>query len=152
MRMLMTLMLAVALAGCIDEPASVMPRQTMEYLHPVFHTPVSVGAATRPAVQVDVLDDHEGWFTTAELYLAVQSSRFPGDTWVVLPLNQGDFDGAGKRFVELPFEEVGRVLVGRATKTGHHADVGQALLVDHVHDHDGGVRRIEGGAGRLGHA
>ncbi|MGH7138049.1 MAG: hypothetical protein ACREHD_20045 [Pirellulales bacterium] len=72
--------------------------------HPVFHTPVSGQPQARPAIQVKILDDSEWGFFTAELYLAVQSSRFPAETWVILPLNVGDFAGCRERYVQLPFE------------------------------------------------
>ena len=83
--------------------------QPVEYSHPLFRTPVTVSptaaAAARPAIKVDVLDASETpYLTTAELYLSVQSSRFPGDLRLLLPINQGEFAGAGVRFVELPFE------------------------------------------------
>lgn len=62
-------------------------------VHPVFPTPVSGQPQARPAIQVKILNDSEWGFFTAELCLAVQSSRFPADTWVILPLNVGDFAG-----------------------------------------------------------
>ena len=73
-------------------------------IHPVFQTPVSNHSASRPAIQVDVLDASDKWLWTAKLYLTVQSSRFPAGTWVVLPINVGDFQGCRTRFVQLPFE------------------------------------------------
>lgn len=72
--------------------------------HPVFNTPVSTRTPHFPAVQVDVLDKREGWWGTAELYMSVQSSRFPADTRILLPINIGDFQGCMSRFVQLPFE------------------------------------------------
>lgn len=73
-------------------------------IHPVFHTTLSGQPQTRPAIQVEILDDTEWAVFSAELYLAVQSSRFPAETWVVLPLNVGDFAGCRERYVQLPFE------------------------------------------------
>lgn len=73
-------------------------------IHPVFFTPVTGQSRARPAIQVEILDPSEHWFLTAELYLAVQSSRFPSGTWLLLPLNVGDFAGCRSRFVQLPFE------------------------------------------------
>ena len=75
--------------------------------HPVFATPVSRESPSYPAVQVDVLDaDETPFLTTAELYLSLQSSRFPDQTRVLLPVNVGDFGGVTSRFVVLPFEPV----------------------------------------------
>ena len=73
-------------------------------VHPVFQTQISGRSSARPAIQVDIKDASEDFFFTAELYLAVQTSRFPSETWVLLPLNIGDFAGAQTRFVQLPFE------------------------------------------------
>jgi hypothetical protein len=73
-------------------------------VHPVFNTPMSGQSTARPAIQVDILDDSEDVLFRAELYLSVQSSRFPQDTMIILPLNIGDFAGCRKRFVQLPFE------------------------------------------------
>jgi hypothetical protein len=74
-------------------------------IHPVFHTPVSGQSTARPAVLVEILDDTElGGLGTAELYLSVQSSRFPSDVQVILPVNRGSFRGCKYRFVQLPFE------------------------------------------------
>lgn len=73
-------------------------------VHPVFQTRLTGSSANRPAVRVDVLDDSRSWFRTAKLYLAVQSSAFPQNTWVILPVNVGDFSGCRARFVQLPFE------------------------------------------------
>ncbi len=74
-------------------------------VHPVFHTPVSGKSIARPAVLVELLDDTEhGGLGTAELYLSVQSSRFPSDVQVILPVNRGSFRGCKYRFVQLPFE------------------------------------------------
>lgn len=72
--------------------------------HPVFHTVVSGQPQSRPAIQIDILDDSEDWIFRAELYLSIQSSRFPQDTRVLIPLNRGDFAGIRKRFTQLPFE------------------------------------------------
>jgi hypothetical protein len=74
-------------------------------VHPVFNTPVSGQSSARPAVLVEILDDTElGGLGTAELYLSVQSSRFPSNVHVILPINRGDFRGCKYRFVQLPFE------------------------------------------------
>lgn len=80
--------------------------------HPVFQTPVSLNSSNRPAVQVDVTDDTEfGGWGTAELYLSVQSSRFPQHVHVILPINRNSFVGCKSRFLQLPFEvERGDVL------------------------------------------
>lgn len=72
--------------------------------HPVFQTIVSGQSQSRPAIKVDIKDDSEHIFFTAELYLTVQSSRFPSDTRILLPLNVGDFAGCRSRFVQMPFE------------------------------------------------
>lgn len=72
--------------------------------HPVFHTAITGQSGVRPAIQVDIKDESEDVFFTAELYLSVQSSRFPNDTRILLPLNVGDFAGCRTRFVQLPFE------------------------------------------------
>ncbi len=72
--------------------------------HPVFQTAITGNSSARPAIQVDIKDASEDFVFTAELYLSVQSSRFPGDTLVILPLNVGDFAGCRTRFVQLPFE------------------------------------------------
>lgn len=71
--------------------------------HPIMGTPVTGTSASRPAIQVDIIDASE-WAGTAELYLAVQSSRSPSDCWTLLPINVGDFSGCMSRFVQLPFE------------------------------------------------
>ena len=79
--------------------------KTVRY-HPLFQTPVTNRSSVRPAVQVDILDDSEGFFTTAELYLTVNSSRFPQDqnVRILIPLNIGTHDAARSRFLQLPFE------------------------------------------------
>jgi hypothetical protein len=74
-------------------------------IHPVFNTPVSGQSSARPAVLVETLDDTEhGGLGMAELYLSVQSSRFPSGVQVILPINRGNFQGCKYRFVQLPFE------------------------------------------------
>ena len=73
------------------------------YTHCLFNTPVTIAIAQYPSIQIDVLDESE-WWGTAELYLTVQTSRFPANTFVVLPVNRGQFDGVTKQFVRLPFE------------------------------------------------
>ena len=103
----------VILSGC-GGSGPVLPEPIVETLdkpapppriiHPVFHTVVTAESSSRPAIQVDVLDASESFLTTAELYLAVQSSRFPAETWVLLPINVGDFSGCRLRYVQLPFE------------------------------------------------
>lgn len=99
------LLKAVVLAGlCVCLGCTNLAPTPDAAIHPVFHTPVTASTAARPAAQVDVLDASEAWFFSAELYLAVQSSRFPQGTWVLLPINQGDFEGCMKRFIQLPFE------------------------------------------------
>jgi hypothetical protein len=95
----LTFLCLVSLVGCSPGIQNIAG-----YSHPLFETPISANDSIRPAIQVDILDASEHWLGTAELYLAVQSSRFPDQTWVVLPLNRGEFDGATKRFVQLPFE------------------------------------------------
>ncbi len=72
-------------------------------VHPVFHTAITRNSNRRPAIQLDVKNDGE-WFGRAELYLTVQSSAFPAETWIVLPVNVGDFAGCRTRYVQLPFE------------------------------------------------
>ena len=59
--------------------------------------------AVRPVVRLHVYDQAESWFGNAELYLTVQSSRFPPNSLVVLPINVGPFAAVEDRFVELPF-------------------------------------------------
>lgn len=71
--------------------------------HPIFNTPLTAAAASRPAVLVTITDESED-LGTAEIYLAVQSSRFPADTRILLPVNLGDFAGCSKRYIALPFE------------------------------------------------
>lgn len=73
------------------------------YAHPIFHTPLSGESRSRPAILVDVLDESEFW-GTAELYLKVQSSRFPSEVAVMFPINRGDFLGCRSRYIQLPFE------------------------------------------------
>lgn len=82
----------------------ILVAESLSVPHPVFHTHVSGNSSARPAVMVEILDDSESYFTTAELYLAVQSSRFPATTQVLLPINVGEFSGFRSRFVQLPFE------------------------------------------------
>jgi len=104
--------LALVLLGVIgiflidggDGPVGDPPKPEEAPVHPVFQTFVTHKPSARPAVQVDVLDPSEGSLFTAELYLAVQSSRFPAHTWVILPVNVGDFAGCRLRFIQLPFE------------------------------------------------
>lgn len=95
--------LTIALSGCgsANQPSEPQPEP---YTHPLFQTPVSGVTHWRPAFQLDVLRDDRRIFFTAKFYLTVQSSRFPGDTRVILPVNIGDFAGCKTRFVQLPFE------------------------------------------------
>lgn len=95
-------LVAVVLRGGSKAPA-VTPQQAVR-LHPVFHTPLTGHSSARPAIQVEVLDESESWWTRAELYLTVQSSRFPKETQIILPINVGDFAGCRTRFIQLPFE------------------------------------------------
>ena len=71
--------------------------------HPVFNTPLTGEPGSRPSIRVDIHKDWE-WMGTMELYLSVQSSRFPNNVGILLPLNVGDFEGRRSRFVALPFE------------------------------------------------
>lgn len=97
--------LARGTGGPVDDATPPGPVATSPVtVHPVFQTFVTHKSSARPAIQVDVLDASEGVLFTAELYLAVQSSRFPADTWVILPVNRGDFAGCRSRFIQLPFE------------------------------------------------
>lgn len=99
-RLLISFVVFVVLAGCggsATDPPIILA-------HTVFRTPVSGSSSSRPAIQVEILDAREHIIFTAELYLAVQSSRFPNNTWVLLPLNVDEFAGCNTRFVQLPFE------------------------------------------------
>lgn len=98
------LLAAIALALGWLAQSQYGSKRVQAQIHPVFQTPVSNNSASRPAIQVDVLDASVKWLWTAKLYLTVQSSRFPDGTWVVLPINVGDFQGCRKKFVQLPFE------------------------------------------------
>ena len=101
------LMLILLVAGCgqSTEQTSAIPKNKPAITkHPIFYTNVTRRVQSRPAILVDLRDTSEDWFMTAELYLAVQSSRFPNETIVLMPLNVGDFAGCRKRFVQLPFE------------------------------------------------
>lgn len=91
------------IVGGRSKAPRVTPRQAVR-LHPVFHTPLTGRSNARPAIQVEVLDESESWWTRVELYLTVQSSRFPKETQIILPINVGDFVGCRTRFVQLPFE------------------------------------------------
>jgi len=71
--------------------------------NPVFQTPLSGKSTARPAIKVHIRNDNE-FFGNAELYLSVQSSCFPNNTYVIFPLNVGDFSGCTSRFIQLPFE------------------------------------------------
>ena len=87
----------------VSPPGLVAP-PAFATIHPVFHTPVSGQSSARPAVLVEILNDTERGIETAELYLSVQSSRFPSNVQVILPINRGNFRGCKYRFVQLPFE------------------------------------------------
>lgn len=78
--------------------------------HPIFQTPLTGAVSARPAILVDELREGE-LFGNAELYLKVQSSRFPSDVAVLFPLNRGDFQGCTSRFIQLPFEVVDKDLL-----------------------------------------
>jgi hypothetical protein len=99
-------LLLIALSGgCLGgDPAPPPIAARPPRVHPVFLTTVTDRPGSRPAVQVNILDPSKYWFFTAKLYLTVQSSRFPSDLRVVLPLNVGGFEGDRNRFVQLPFE------------------------------------------------
>lgn len=106
---LCTVAIALVFSGCQSEPpvvslASDAREEKVISTHPVFLTSVTRQSNYRPAILVDLRDTSEDFFFTAELYLSVQSSRFPSNTWILLPLNVGDFAGCQKRFVQLPFE------------------------------------------------
>ena len=73
--------------------------------HPIFETPLGGTPFDRPAIKIEVKDDWEGLFHgTAELYLRVQSGRFPSQVSLLFPVNRGDFEGCAARFIQLPFE------------------------------------------------
>jgi hypothetical protein len=90
-------MFALAVATWLISPASAST-------HPVFNTRVTGKSANRPAIQVNITDDSELPFGRAELYLSVQSSRFPNEVRLIFPLNRGDVQGCNARFIQLPFE------------------------------------------------
>lgn len=94
-------LVAVVLRGGSKAPA-VTPQQAVR-LHPVFHTPLTGHSSARPAIR-SKSSTSESWWTRAELYLTVQSSRFPKETQIILPINVGDFAGCRTRFIQLPFE------------------------------------------------
>jgi len=97
------LLILLAASGCTSaHVAQKIPVPDM--IHPIFHTSVSGSSPARPAIQIDIKDATEDFLFTAELYLSVQSSRFPSNTRILMPLNVGDFAGARTRFVQLPFE------------------------------------------------
>lgn len=58
--------------------------------------------AKQPWVSVEILDDSESYFSTAELYLSVTTSR-TNDERVLIPINVGPNSGRRSLFVELPF-------------------------------------------------
>ncbi len=100
MRRFCCILLLFVVSGC----GSSSTPSTIGEKHPVFKTGMTQKTESRPAILVDLRDTSEDFFMTAELYLAVQSSRFPSETVVLMPLNVGDFAGCRKRFVQLPFE------------------------------------------------
>jgi hypothetical protein len=100
--------------------------------HPVFNTPISGKSINRPALLVDVLDDSgplgEG---VRELYLKVQSSRFPTNVAVIFPINREDFIGCRLRFIQLPFEvSTGDVLALNLLDNDDLSEEAEANLVD----------------------
>jgi hypothetical protein len=94
----------VCVCGCSSKPSASQAVSMPLTIHPVFDTPITGQSSARPAIRVDIVDASESWFASAELYLTVQSSRFPANTLVILPLNIGDFQGCRSRFIQLPFE------------------------------------------------
>lgn len=94
-----------ALAGVAGALTWLIAPSVDASVHPVFQTPVSGNSVNRPAVMVTITDDRDlGGWGTAELYLSVQTSRFPSDVHILLPINRGDFRGCRQRFIQLPFE------------------------------------------------
>ena len=125
---LRTVLLLAAIASLLGWLAQ---SRLQAQIHPVFHKPVTHRSASRPAVQVNVLDASDKWLWTAKLYLAVQSSRFPGDTCVVLPINIGDFLGCRSRFVQLPFEiREGDTLIFNLLKDNQLSAGQEKLILD----------------------
>ena len=87
---LSTLAIGLLLTGCGElEDATSAGRPVATYIHPVFGTVVSDVSPVRPVVLVELLDASESYFGDAVLYLTVQSSRFPDQTRLLLPLNRG---------------------------------------------------------------
>lgn len=82
-----------------------MPNSSALAIHPLFNTTLSGELHSRPAIRIDVIDDTETpVFGTLELYLTVQSSRFPNNVNITFPINVGDFDGIAQKYIQLPFE------------------------------------------------
>lgn len=96
-------LLMLGCGGNIPPQPPTEPQRPVVRIHPVFHTAITRSSNRRPAIQLDLKDDGE-FFGRAELYLTVQSSAFPAETWIVLPVNVGDFAGCRTRYVQLPFE------------------------------------------------
>lgn len=105
-RIVVTFTMPLLILGCggnKPQQPSPEPQRPVVRVHPVFHTPITRSSTHRPAIQLDIKDDGE-FIGRAELYLTVQSSAFPAETWIVLPVNVGDFAGCRTRYVQLPFE------------------------------------------------
>jgi hypothetical protein len=98
-------LVGIVLCSCEDQSQStVNVSDVAQVIDPVFRTPVSGISARRPAIKLEILDDSEWVWGTAELYLFIQSSRCPEDTSVLIPLNIGESAGCLDRFIQLPFE------------------------------------------------
>jgi hypothetical protein len=106
------ILMLVFIGGCGSPSTPSADNSPSVEKHPVFYTRVTHRTESRPAILVNLRDTSEDFFMTAELYLAVQSSRFPSETVILMPLNVGDFAGCRKRFVQLPFEiEAGDTII-----------------------------------------
>lgn len=131
-----TMIVLLAAVGCNRTSQQVTtPLESVQsptrVTHPVFQTNITGRSHACPAIHVDIKDDSEDYFFRAELYLTVQSSRFPSDSWVVLPLNGGDFVGARSRFVRLPFEvEEGDTLLFNLLDNDKLTSAQEALIVE----------------------
>ena len=80
--------------------------------HPLFKTPV-LSNRSLANVSVEILQDRGDYTTRGELFLVVQSSRFPSETIILMPLSDR---GVPDTYLELPFsitpgDEVSFVLV-----------------------------------------
>ncbi|QEG24801.1 hypothetical protein [Mariniblastus fucicola] len=108
------LALVFVVAGCsesskvaedpADNESPEITTRSKPVLHPVFHTRVTGQPARNPALKIDIHSDWEAPWNRAEFFLSVQSSRFPEDVRILLPVNIGNFAGCKTRFVQLPFE------------------------------------------------